>query len=379
MYLNAARAAEVMDRHGLDGLIAASAENVPYVSGFNSWTLYTYRDLEAYAVLARSGRTALIVPIDGLDWVAEAGVDASAIYTHGSYHIGRDGELAGAEERLWTLREGSPHFAEATQALRSALSDLGVSRPGLDDLGMRQDRWAALSGLLKAAPASDLFREIRLVKTEAEIDALRSAAACLETGMAAAFAVMAPGVTERELEAAFRAAVARTGAMPGHWECTAGTRAGASFPASEYRLRAGDVVRCDCGCRLAGYWADSGRTRALGAAVPPIGYDAIRRGMEAILARVGPGVTGAELFEAGVGAVRRHGVARYARHHVGHGIGREMYEAPRLTPTSQVRLAPGMVVNVELPYYVLGLGGLQLEETLVVRAHGYERLTSAQW
>jgi Xaa-Pro aminopeptidase len=208
--------------------------------------------------------------------------------------------------------------------------------------------------------------------------------------MQAAFARAKPGATEWDLEVVFRETVAATGAMPGHFETAAGTRSAGCFPASDiYRIRSGDVVRSDSGGRYLGYWADTGRTVAVGSAPDELArhYDALRKGIDAICALVKPGTPIADLFDAGVQTVRDSGIPHYQRHHVGHAIGLEMYEAPVLAGSAgsdihrlgagDLRIEEGMVLNVELPYYELGLGGLQIEDTLVVRAGGYELLTAA--
>jgi Xaa-Pro aminopeptidase len=86
--------------------------------------------------------------------------------------------------------------------------------------------------------------------------------------------------------------------------------------------------------------------------------------------------------------VRREGIPDYRRRNVGHGIGLELYEAPLLVPDDEdddtagcanhaTTLEPGMVINVELPYFELGVGGLQIEETVVVTQEGCKLLTTA--
>ncbi len=179
--------------------------------------------------------------------------------------------------------------------------------------------------------------------------------------------------------------MAGRGIVPGHYEVSGGSRGGACFPASaEYRLRPGDVLRADCGGRSRWYFADTGRTVALGNPPDLLAryYDAIRAGIDAMLAAVRPGIAASELFKVGVGTVIESGIPHFRRHHAGHGIGLEMYEAPLLVDprarpdVADCMLEPGMVINVELPYYEIGLGGLQLEETVVVRENGYELLGS---
>lgn len=389
--LHRQRAATVMADSGLDGLVATGPEHVLYTSDLTSWTLRTFRDRDVYAVVPRDGPLALIVSVDLADHLAERPATIDRLYTYGTYHIERNprGTLSGAEARLLEIRETASHHANGLEALRQALSDCGLwgGRIGLDESGLSPARWQVLCDLLgphQLVQARDLFRTIRRVKTPAEIDRLTYAARSIETGIAAAFDVADLGATEADLERTFRAAVAATGTDPGHFEVTAGPRSSASFPASAtYQIQADDIVRADCGGWYQGYWADTGRTRAIGEPQVEVAryYAALRSGIDALLAAIRPGVTVSTLYEIGVGTVRDGGIPHYRRHHVGHAIGLEMYEAPLLAPTDNgaeaLRLEEGMVLNIELPYYELGWGGLQIEETLVVHHDGPCLLTQA--
>ena len=71
-------------------------------------------------------------------------------------------------------------------------------------------------------------------------------------------------------------------------------------------------------------------------------------------------------------AVRREGISHYKRSHIGHGIGLDGYDAPNIAPTNPETFEEGMVICVETPYYELGFGGLQVEDTLVVTASGVD-------
>jgi Xaa-Pro dipeptidase len=213
----------------------------------------------------------------------------------------------------------------------------------------------------------------------------------VESGIQAAFAGAYPGMIEADLERTIRTVTVSLGANPGHCETSAGTRGAGCFPASEeYRLQLGDVIRSDCGARYRWYWADTGRTAVIGE--PPrllaAYFQALEAGIDALLETIKPGVPVTRLSDAAMKAVRDNGIPHYQRHHVGHGIGLEMYEAPLLVGPGGSRdihrlgdenmvLEEGMVINIELPYYELGLGGLQIEDTLVVRERGYELLTIA--
>jgi len=382
----------------LDGLVASTAENVTYMTGYSNWTIYTFKDMEVYGVLSRSGEIALVVPIDAVDFLAQRPACTSRIYTYGTFYVSRKPgvDLIGAPARIVELRESSIHRPSAAEALKQALSDLGLlsCRIGLDERGMPPQRWRALLDALAdtyVSEASELCRSIRMIKTDEEIGRLRRSAHAVESAIQAAFANARPGMSEADLERMIRLVTVMAGASPGHCETSAGARGAGSFPASEeYRLQIGDVIRSDCGGRFDCYWADTGRTAAVGE-LPvelEVSFRALKRGIETMLAIIKPGVSVAELAETAVACVRDNGIPHYQRHHVGHGIGLEMYEAPLLSGRAasgdihrlggeEVVLEEGMVINIELPYYELGLGGLQIEDTLVVREGGYELLTTA--
>jgi Xaa-Pro aminopeptidase len=396
--LNQDRARAIMREQGLGALVGTSPENVTYGSGFVNWTIYAFKDLEMYAIVPLQGDPALVAPIDAADYLAQCPADVARIYTYGTFHTARNPNavLTGAEAGIVEIRERASHHPSGLAALQQALADCGaLGEPiGVDERGMPPSRWRTLVETLPAgtvSEANDVFRRIRMVKTEDEIDRLRYAVRAVEDGIESAFSAAAPGVSEAEIERVFRQTVAATGTTPGHFETAAGTRGAGCFPAStDYRMQPGDVIRSDAGGRYKGYWADTGRTAVLGEPPPELAryYTALRTGIDELLSLAKPGVAVSHLFDSAVATVREAGIPDYQRHHVGHAIGLEMYEAPVLVAQqdasaihrfgdADTRLEPGMVINIELPYYELGLGGLQIEDTLVIRPDGHELLTTA--
>jgi Xaa-Pro aminopeptidase len=99
-------------------------------------------------------------------------------------------------------------------------------------------------------------------------------------------------------------------------------------------------------------------------------------GEERALAEAQPGMSGGELFDLTVEAVREAGVPLYRRNHVGHGIGVEAYDRVLIAPGNADRLEEGTVVNIETPYYEFGLGAIHVEDPFVVRKDKNELLTS---
>jgi Xaa-Pro aminopeptidase len=396
--LNRERAVAAMDAAGLDGLVATTPENVTYLTGYDSWTIYTFSELRAFGVLARSGERALVAPVDSMDYVAQRAIGDCRLYAYGTFHLERraGAALAGAEARLAELREEADLAPGPAGALQRALAHLGLAggRLGVDEGGLPGARWAELTDVLgrgAACPASRSLRSIRSVKTEAEVERLRHAARVTTASILGALRSARAGTLETEIEREIRLAMVRGGLTPNHCETSAGTRGGACFPPSDQAaLRPGDVIRSDCGGRYRAYWADTGRTGVLGEPPPLLEryHRAVQAGIEAMLSAIRPGLPVTELADLAVATVRASGIEHYRRHHVGHGIGLEMYEAPLLVGSDGSRdvhgagdpvtvLDEGMVINVELPYYELGLGGVQIEETVVVRAGGAEVLNDA--
>jgi len=392
--LNIDRARRIMAERGVDALVASSQENITYSTGYLSWTIETFHDLEVYGVIPREGPVALIIPVDAVDHLAQRSVDTSVIYTYGTFptEFDRNVPLTGAEANLIAIREKANHNASGRAALVQALADLHVGGAvGIDERGMSPARWRALGEALagrRIFEAYDDFHRIRLVKTEDEVVRLRKVARAIEQAELMAFQRMDVGVTEVEMEMTFRQTAISLGMLPWHFDTTAGTRGSGSFPASDYRLKMGDVVRADSSGRYRGYWCDTGRTAVLGTPPEKLAryFEALMAGFTAVLGVTKAGVPVSELFRAGVETVRQSGIPHYHRHHIGHGIGAEFYEAPMLAAQSSAIhahgsvdtvLEPGMVINIELPYYELGLGGLQIEDTLVIQPGGYELLTIA--
>jgi Xaa-Pro aminopeptidase len=136
------------------------------------------------------------------------------------------------------------------------------------------------------------------------------------------------------------------------------------------------VIWFDVGCRYQGYWSDIARNFSLGEPSPRAQriYRAMLEGEKQGIAATRPGMTGSELFELTMEATRQAGAPHYRRHHLGHGIGSEVYEQPLLAPQVEEVIEAGMVLNIETPYYEFGLGALHVEDPYLVGMNGNNEL-----
>jgi Xaa-Pro aminopeptidase len=136
-------------------------------------------------------------------------------------------------------------------------------------------------------------------------------------------------------------------------------------------------VKFDMQVDIAGYHSDIGRTVALDPTPDQQTiYNALHHSLEELTAAVQPGRTFAELHAIGSGAMHAAGFTSYSRGHHGHsdGLTQHFEEAPFVAEDEQRPLVPNMVLSVEMPFYVYGVGGFQLERMVLVTESGHELL-----
>jgi Xaa-Pro aminopeptidase len=142
-------------------------------------------------------------------------------------------------------------------------------------------------------------------------------------------------------------------------------------------IPAGTLVVIDWGAQLDGYASDCTRTVATGERDPRdrAVYDLVLQAQEAALEAVRPGPTGREVDAIARTIIDSGGHAEHFGHGLGHGVGMEVHEGPRLSKLGKDPLAPGNVVTVEPGVYVPGAVGVRIEDLVAVTADGHEVLT----
>lgn len=369
----------------LDAVIATTPENVTYMSGFWALPQWIRRGPQAYVVWPAPGKgeAEIVTSTATLDLVADQQVWVERVRRYGAFHV--DGHPDDAKDpvsqRLLELQEALNHD-DALSALVAGLTDAGLSRAriGIDEIGFMPGQFEALRERLPGAsliPAAGLFRYVRSVKTPEEITRLARVAEIAEHSIKAALGVAREGASEVDLARAFHAQTVQEDAFPVLGCIGFGERSALmNVQPSDRKLRQGDVIRFDVGGRYRHYRADIARIATFGEPSEEVRryHRALLAGVERACELIRPGVRVADVFEAAVETVRREGIGHYRRNHVGHGIGIDGYDTPSLTATSDESIEAGMVLCIETPYYELGRWGLQVEDMVVVRADGVERL-----
>jgi len=245
--------------------------------------------------------------------------------------------------------------------------------------------YAALERLRELSPAEwvptkGVVERLRLKKTPEEVQRIRKAQALAEEALAHALTLLRPGVEEREVALEIEFFLRRRGAEGVAFPPIAASGARGALPhagASEKRLTAGELITLDLGAKVAGYHSDMTRTFALGKPSPEMRrvYQAVLAALEAALENLKPGRTGKEVDALARETLKRHGLDRHFVHSLGHGVGLAVHEGPSLSPYTEEVLEPGMVVTVEPGVYLPGVGGVRIEELVLLTEEGIELLS----
>ncbi|MEV0980902.1 Xaa-Pro peptidase family protein [Streptomyces sp. NPDC049915] len=385
----ARRLARLMDEAGLDVLVATSAENVLYLTGISSvgGQNHPYAS-RALAVVTRERPDAPYFASSrgDVDQFLDATTALSGVVAYGAFHrvLPEGLELSAREERFKQIGVDAAPAPDALAALVRILTEAGAAgaRIGVDENAAPPGFLERLAEALPGSavrPAAAVLQQVRKVKSEAELHRIAKAAALAEDGIRAALGIAAQGVTEQDMVREFETTVARGGGRSRFTLIKFGRDGvlGQTRP-SDRPLRRGESVWFDVGCTYQGYWSDIARTASFGEPSARLSavYAAMLAGEQAALEAAKPGMTGGELFDRTVEAVRAAGVPHYRRHHVGHGIGAEIYEPVLITPGNADVIEDGTVVNSETPYYEFGLGGVHVEDPFVVTEDGNRLLTT---
>jgi Xaa-Pro aminopeptidase len=288
-------------------------------------------------------------------------------------------EQAKRQVEGFDLEQGPQDFLEA---LRDGWPP-GRVRLGFEDQHLSVRQHARLRKLLpdsvELVAAGGLVEAERAVKEPGELEAIRAAARLADEAVEEILAEGLVGRTEREVAMALEQAMRRRGAEPSFPTIVASAEHGAlpHAVARDVPIPRDTLVTIDWGAQLDGYCSDCTRTFATGALTDEqiAIYRVVERAQSASLESVAPGRTGKEVDGVARDLIDGAGHAEHFGHGLGHGVGLEVHEAPRLARTSKDELQVDNVVTVEPGVYVAGLGGVRIEDLVIVREDGFEVLS----
>lgn len=324
-------------------LLVLDPTNVRYLAGF------------------RSSNPALLVRPDG----------GATLYSDFRY----------AEAGRATAAAAGIEFVLTGRVLLQDIAARLVGRVGFESGFVTYDGWETLrSAGAELVPRRNLVQALRAVKDEGEIDLIRAACAITTSTYERIADGGLVGRTERQVAARIEQLFRDLGADGSAFAPIVASGANGALPHADpgdRAIEAGTLVTIDCGARLGGYCADCTRTFATGPLPDDLAraYAVCLAAEQAGFAAVQPGVTGAAAHEAAHAVIRAAGWGEQFGHGLGHGVGMEIHEAPTLRPDSDDVLAVANVVSCEPGIYLEGVGGVRIEDLVVVRDGGAENLT----
>lgn len=338
------------DALGIDALVISELTNVRYLTGFTG----------SSAILVVRGDDAVFVTdgryvTQGHQQLADAGVDARI-------EISKDApeEVAGA----------------AT----GSIARLGLEADSVS--WSAQKRWAEELFDGELVPTTGVVEELRLVKDPGEVLRIRAACAVADAALSEVSPRLLDGPTEREFALELEAAMMRRGADDLSFDTIVAAGANGARPhhqPSDHPICAGDLVVIDFGALVDGYHSDMTRTFTVGdvGAQRRLMYDVVARAQAAGVDAVKAGADVVEVDAACREVIAEAGWADAFLHGTGHGVGLDIHEAPRVSGRATDTLRSGHVVTVEPGIYLPELGGVRIEDTVLVTEDGCERLTLA--
>lgn len=292
------------------------------------------------------------------------------------------------------------------------LEEAQKSAPGFEILLWKKHPAEFIAGLLKVAGARSLgvcenglllswykrlrksgcalhgldgrVAQLRAVKSVSEVAEICKALRCAQTAFRELRSVLRAGMSELEIRAELEYRMARYGAEATAFATIVATGANASLPhahAGQRRIKAGSLLLIDFGARLGGYNSDLTRTLFIDK-IPAIWlrrYEAVLAAQRAGIAAIRAGALCAGVDQAARSVLAEYGLEEYFTHSLGHGLGREVHEHPRLSRLAgKQELAAGNVVTVEPGVYFPGRGGIRIEDVVLVTAGGARVLSSLE-
>lgn len=340
------RAGEALLSREIDGMVFTDPANIRYLCGF-------------------TGSDGVLVVI-GME----------AVFLTDSRYVTQAKEQVRADE----IRE----YRSKWEGVQGLLSAKGVVRVGFEAEHLSYAAVEELRG--KSAenhewvPVTGAIKAQRAIKDAGEIACMEAAAALNAECFAEVRPLIRPGVAEREIALALEFAFKNRGAEEKAFDIIVASGVRGALPhgtASEKCLAEGELVTIDFGCRYCGYHSDETVTLALGQVserlleIHAVVLEAQRRAMAAVR----PGAPLRAIDQAARATIAERGFGDYFGHGTGHGLGLEVHEFPSVSPRSEETAEAGMVITIEPGIYIPDLGGVRIEDTVLVTAEGYRRLT----
>jgi len=274
--------------------------------------------------------------------------------------------------------------------LPGLISDSGWNRLGFEANCISYDSHHKLTEAietkhvdLELIPTTGLVEELRAIKEPGELDSITRAVALADAALEQAKAIIRPGITEKEAAWEIEKLLRQEGSEGIAFEIIVASGPNSALPhatPTERTIQSGEPVLIDMGARFNGYCSDLSRTLFFGQADTTLRriYDIVLRAQTAAIEGVEAGMDAAQADRLARRTIEQAGYGDAFGHGLGHGVGLAVHESPRLGFNSSDSLADGMVFTIEPGIYLVGQGGIRIEDMVVLENGKARVLTKAK-
>lgn len=264
------------------------------------------------------------------------------------------------------------------------IKELGLKTIGFEAKTLPFDLYRKISERLNGVelkPTTDFIEGLRLVKEEEEVASIRKAIAIAEEAFNAILKILRPGMIEKDIAIALEYEIRKRGSGPIPFDIIIASGERAALPhasSSDKPLEKGDLVIIDWGAQADGYHSDISRTilfRDKDSSEKEKIFKMVLDAQREAIQNVKPGMTFSGLDAVAREFIEDTGYGAYFGHGLGHGIGLSVHEAPHISWQGEGVLEEGMIFTVEPGVYIPGLGGVRIEDMVIVKERGAEVLT----
>jgi len=338
---------------GVDALVVSTLANVRYLTGFSG----------SAGLLLVTAHKALLT-------------------TDGRYRTQAAEQLAqaGSAEAVELVVGGAPVQRDAVVGAAAGAARVGLEADAVTWSAQR--RYAEAFASAELVPTTAVVENLRLVKDDGELARMAEAAAIADAALGEVLELLGAGRTETEVALALDTAMRRLGSQDRAFETIVASGPNAAKPharPTDRRIGPGDPVVIDFGATCDGYRSDMTRTFCVGGApsaeLAPL-FTVVAEAQAAGVAAVAAGRTTGDIDRVCRDHIAAAGYGEAFEHGTGHGVGLDIHEAPSVAPGATTILTPGVVVTVEPGVYLAGVGGVRIEDTVVVTDSGCRPLTA---
>ncbi|MGD0688510.1 MAG: Xaa-Pro peptidase family protein [Candidatus Bathyarchaeia archaeon] len=367
------RIREIMTERQIDAILLTAKENLIYFTGYRT-VLYDGSKFNSFiCILSRDQPPVMLSPamerfaMEQTSWIPDV--------------------------RHWGMYF-NPHAPDAISLITKTLKELKLDKGTLGmELGVAQRIGMSVNDFerlkqniprSRIIDASESLWKVRSVKSPEEIDRIRRATEITEKGIVAGWKTLREGISEREVARAIQRTMIEEDADKLAFIVTRSGFARMNMvnpPFSDYKLQRGDIMILDLGAIYRDYWSDMTRSASIG----PVSEDArkvynvLLEAQKSAFAEIKGGARVKDVVEAANGIIRKAGYEKWMLSGIGHGLGLEVHEMPRLTAVDETLLEPGMVITIEPSLYPLvytgTIGNFLVEDIAVVTKNGCDMLT----